>query len=192
MNSTPSWVSAVGRKVLKNNCEDFGFISVGYADGTIGHIHVSWADANKVREVVVVGSEKRIVFDDIKTMEQVRVFEKGVTATEVEAPSYGEFRLQIRDGDILSPKVEVSEPLKNQCSHFLDCVTQGNRPVTDGKAGLEVVRVMAAIDRSLELKGVPVLVQGGAPAGALASSSPDRAHATISNSIPDEELAQER
>jgi predicted dehydrogenase len=117
---------------------------------------VSWADPNKVREVVVVGSDQRIVFDDVKTTEQVRVYEKGVTPPEAEASSYGEYRFLMRDGDIISPKIEVSEPLKNQCRHFLESVVQGSRPLTDGWAGLQVVRVMKAVDRSVKLNGAPV------------------------------------
>ncbi len=164
LGNTPTWVTAVGGKILQNCCEDFGFISLGYQHDMIGHIHVSWADPYKVREMVVVGSDKRIVFDDVKTVEQVRVFEKGVIPSAAEAPSYGEYRFMIRDGDIVSPKIEVSEPLKNQCRHFLECVVEGSRPLTDGQAGLEVVRVMAAIDRSLERNGAPVSVQNiGAP-----------------------------
>lgn len=158
MDSVPEWVSAVGAKVLRNSREDVGFISLGYRDGIVGHIHVSWADPNKVREVVVVGSDKRIVFNDLSALERVRVFEKGVTPTPDEAPSYGEYHFLMRDGDIISPRVEVSEPLKNQCSHFLECVTQGSCPLTDGWEGLEVVRVMEAIDRSLERQGTPVQV----------------------------------
>jgi len=173
LDSSPTWVTAVGRKILQHCCEDFGFISLGYEDGTIGHIHVSWADPNKVRQVVVVGSDKRIVFDDVKTMEQVRVFEKGVIPSADEASSYGEYRFLIRDGDIVSPRIEVSEPLKNQCRHFLDCVIQGNQPVTNGQAGLEVVKVMAAIDRSLELNGTPISVQNiGAPVSVPSNGTP--------------------
>jgi predicted dehydrogenase len=163
LDSSPTWVSAVGGKLLQDNVEDFGFISLGYEDGKIGHIHVSWADPNKVRQVVVVGSDKRIVFDDVKTLEQVRVFEKGVTPSAGAAPNYGEFRFQIRDGDIVSPKIDTSEPLKNQCHHFLECISQGHKPVTDGQAGLEVVRVMVAVNRSLKLNGVPVSTLDGAP-----------------------------
>jgi predicted dehydrogenase len=159
LDSSPTWVTAVAGTILQNCCEDFGFISLGYEDGTIGHIHVSWADPKKVRQVVLVGSEKRIVFDDLKTTEPVRIFEKGVMPSEDEASTYGEYHFQIRDGDILSPKVEVSEPLKNQCRHFLECAIQGNQPVTHGRSGLEVVKVMVAIDRSLELNGAPVSVQ---------------------------------
>jgi predicted dehydrogenase len=158
LDGVPEWVNAVGARILRNSREDVGFISLGYPDGIVGHVHVSWADPNKVREVVVVGSNKRIVFNDLSTLERVRVFEKGVAPAPSEASSYGEYHFLTRDGDIISPKIEVSEPLKNQCSHFLQCVTQGSCPLTDGREGLEVVRVMEAVDRSIERKGAPVEV----------------------------------
>jgi len=160
LNSVPEWVSAVGAKVLQNCREDVGFISLGYRDGIIGHIHVGWAEPNKVREVVVVGSDKRIVFDDLNPLERVRVFDKGVTFIG-EATSYGEHQFQMRDGDIISPRVEVSEPLRNQCSHFLDCVGSGRSPLASGLEGRDVVRVMEAIDRSIARKGVPIDVANG-------------------------------
>lgn len=156
LDSAPTWVSATGSKVLRNCREDVGFISLGYEDGVVGHIHVSWANPNKVREVVVVGSNRRIVFDDLNNLEQVRIFEKGIVTAAAEAPSYGEYHFLIRDGDIISPRIEVSEPLKNQCAHFIECVTQNLQPLTCGRTGLEVVRVMEAIDRSIELRGAPV------------------------------------
>ncbi len=158
LETPPDWVSAVGRTVLRDANEDFGFVSIGYESGVVAHIHVSWADPNKVREVVVVGSEQRVVFDDIKTSEQVRVYEKGVTPQLSEVSTYGEFRFSIRDGDIISPTVEISEPLKNQCCDFLESVASGRRPLSDGETGLEVVRVMEAIDRSIALKGAPVSI----------------------------------
>ncbi|MEW5961320.1 MAG: Gfo/Idh/MocA family oxidoreductase [Chloroflexota bacterium] len=163
LDSVPEWVSAVGVKALGNCREDVGFVSLGYRNGIVGHIHVSWADPNKVREVVVVGSNKRIVFNDLNTLERVRVYEKGVASAEAEATSYGEYHFLMRDGDIISPKVEVSEPLKNQCKHFLECVVQHRPPLTDAQAGLDVVRVMAAIDRSLENHGAPVAVEDSRP-----------------------------
>ena len=158
LDRTPSWVSAVGAKVLRNCREDVGFISLGYEDNIVGHIHVSWADPHKARELVVVGSDRRIVFNDLNGLEQVRIFEKGIRPVAPEPVSYGEHQLQIRDGDILSPRIEVSEPLKNQCRHFLDCVIRGTSPMTDGRAGEQVVRVLEAVDRSLALKGSPVEV----------------------------------
>lgn len=157
LGAEPAWVSAVGCRVLGNSREDVGFISLGYPDGLVGNIHVSWVDPNKVRELVVVGSEKRVVFDDTNALEQVRVFEKGVQ--QAEASSYGEFHFQMRDGDIISPKIEASEPLKTQCAHFAECVMKGEQPLTDGYAGLAVVRAMAAIDASVAQNGAPVALE---------------------------------
>jgi predicted dehydrogenase len=159
LDGVPEWVSAVGARVLRNGREDVGFISLGYPDRILGHIHVSWADPNKAREIVVVCSDKRIVFNDLSGMEQVRVFEKGIRPVTTEPMSYGEYRLQIRDGDILSPKIEVSEPLKNQCRHFLECVETGKRPLTSGREGIDVLRVLKAMDRSVALQGTQVEVE---------------------------------
>lgn len=158
LGQPPQWVSAVGTKVLRNCREDVGFIILGYPNGVLGHIHVSWAEPNKVREVVVVGSDRRIVFNDLDPVEQVRIFEKGIapSANEPEPSSYGEYQFSIRDGAIISPKIEVSEPLKNQCNHFLDCVTKGCTPLSGGQNGVDVVRIMEAISRSMLGRGRPV------------------------------------
>lgn len=156
LESVPQWVSAVGAHVLGNCREDVGFITLGYPNDVIGNIHVSWADPNKVREVVVVGSEMRIVFNDLDAQERVRLFHKGVSAQPVEAASFGEFRFQLRDGDIVSPLIEASEPLRNQALHFLSCVRDGVAPRYDGAAAAQVIKVMEAIDQSMHQKGAPV------------------------------------
>lgn len=156
LESTPLWVSAVGLRVLKNCREDVGFISLGYPNNRVGHIHVSWADPNKVRELVIVGSNKRIVFDDLNTQERVKIFEKGVTLVKPEAANFGEFQFMMRDGDIFSPHVEIGEPLKNQCQHFIECIVKDQQPRTSGFAGLDVVRVMTAVDQSIKNNGAPI------------------------------------
>jgi predicted dehydrogenase len=159
LDDTPTWVSAVGARVLRNGLEDVGFICLGYADGTVGHAHVSWADPNKVREVVVVGSDMRIVFNDLDPLERVRVFFKGVRALPAEEPTtYGAHHLHLRDGDILSPSVPVLEPLKHECGHFLHCIRRGESPLTDGRQGRAIVHVMEAVDESIRNRGAPVAV----------------------------------
>jgi predicted dehydrogenase len=159
LDCVPEWVSVVGARVLKRSREDVAFIALGYPEGVIAHLHVSWADPNKVRETTVVSSNRRIVFDDLNSQEQVRVYEKGVASIVThEASSYGEYQLQIRDGDILSPRIQISEPLKNLARHFIDCVLHGTRPLSDGVNGYDVVRVLEAIDRSLARNGEPVAV----------------------------------
>jgi predicted dehydrogenase len=171
LDSTPEWVSAVGVRALRNGLEDVGFVALGYPNGVVGHIHVSWADPNKVRELVIVSSDKRIAFNDLDPVEQVRIFEKSVAPVEGEASSYGEYQFLVRDGDIISPRVEVSEPLKNQCNHFLECVAQRSLPLTSARDGLSVVRVMDAIDRSLEARGAPIKVASGENACGLQQSN---------------------
>jgi predicted dehydrogenase len=164
MDASPDWVSAVGSQVLQNGNtphqaghEDVGFVSLGYPGGVIAHIHVSWADPHKVREMVVVGSRERIVFNDLNPLEAVRVFEKGVSV-QAEASNYGEHQLMMRDGDIISPHIEPGEPLRTECAHYIECVTTGCKPMTGSKEGLAVVRVMEAIDKSMAAKGAPVMV----------------------------------
>lgn len=164
----PSWVSAVGANVLKSQVEDVGFFVLGYEDDVVAHVHVSWADPNKVRELVVVGSESRVVFDDMKAGEQVRVYEKGVTPlAQADGDAFG-VDLLIRDGDIVSPKVEASEPLKNQCLDFIESIKTGSRPTSDGMIGLSVVQALEAIDQSLKLRGAPVEVSADVAVPVLA------------------------
>ena len=158
LDGEPEWVSAVGSRLLGSGRQDVGFATIGYDDGVIAHIHVSWADPFKVRQAVIVGSEQRIVFNDLSPSEPVTIYEKGVAPGTEDVPTYGEYPLLIRDGDIISPKVAPSEPLKNQTAHFLDVLANGADPISDGWVGLKVVEVMEAIDRSIELNGAPVPV----------------------------------
>lgn len=175
LGRNPRWVSAVGTNVLRSGVADVGFMVLGYEDHVLAHIHVSWADPNKVREVVVVGSERRVVFDDVKIGEQVRVYEKGVTSLALpDGEAFG-LDLLIRDGDIVSPKIELSEPLKNQCLNFIQCIQSGDRPVADGLSGLAVVETMEAIDQSLLLRGAPVEI----PKGNADVASASRSHSSF-------------
>jgi len=165
LGTPPQWVSAVGARVLGNGHQDVGFISLGYPGDIVGHVHVSWTEPNKVREVVVVGSDRRIVFNDLDALERVRVFDKGVKLVPTDEPTtFGEFQASFRDGDILSPALAPSEPLKNQCAHFLQCVREGVEPFTSGDDGRMVVAVMEAIDRSVASNGAPVPVGAPVPA----------------------------
>lgn len=159
LKSTPQWASAVGSKVLGNCRVDVGFITLGYANGVLGHIHVSWADPNKCREVVVVCSESRLVFDDLSRAEPVRIYEKGVRALTDEPESFGEHQLKIRQGAIVSPPIEASEPLKNQCRHFFECIHLGLKPRSGVDEGVGVLATLEAIEQSMKLQGTKVKVE---------------------------------
>lgn len=158
IGAAPEWVSATGARLLRNVREDVGFVTLGYPGGVVANVHVSWADPSKVRELVVVGSERRLLFDDVSATEPLRLFEKSVSAVTEDAQAVGDYPLNIRDGDIVSPRVVASEPLRNQVRHYLECVLTGARPLTSGEAGVAVVEVMEAIMVSVEGHGAPVAV----------------------------------
>ncbi|MGA7919204.1 MAG: Gfo/Idh/MocA family oxidoreductase [Candidatus Acidiferrales bacterium] len=158
LDEQPQWASAIGSRALGNEREDVAFITLGYSNDVVGNIHVSWADPNKVREVVVVGSRQRLVFDDLNSLERVRVYEKGVSVGETHAGSFGEFKLLMRDGDIISPKIELNEPLKTQISDFVDSILENRRPISDALTGMHVVETLKAIDTSIRERGRAVEV----------------------------------
>ena len=142
-------------------------MTLGYSDELLGHIHVSWVDPNKTREVVVVCENKRVVFNDLDPLERVRVFERGVRRREPSEPTpdaAAEPAFDLREGRRVSPPVATAEPLRRQCEHFVQCIETGAKPLTDGQMGLGVVRVMEAADRSIESSGSPVPVESEATA----------------------------
>ena len=157
----PLSVSAVGMSYL-NGKEDIAFITLTYPEKIVGHIQVSWMDAHKVREVVVVGSKKRVHFNDIEIFEKIRISEKGASV-ERPANDYGEYQLQLRDGDIIIPKVELKEPLRFQCQQFLECIETRKQPLTNGQYALENVAILMAIDESVKKSGQAILVPSFEP-----------------------------
>lgn len=160
LGEEPKQVSAVGVSHLKEGLQDLAFASLLYDHNIIGNIHISWVDSNKQREVAVIGSKARVVFDDLNLLERIRIFEKGVS---LDRPyeTFGEFQLLLRDGDIISPKVEPEEPLRKVCLEFIHSVETGERPLADGQNGLAVVRTMCAIEKSIRQWGAPVPIERG-------------------------------
>jgi predicted dehydrogenase len=152
----PQSVAAMGQSYLREGVEDVGFIVLEFSGKVIAHIHVSWLDPHKVRRTTVVGSDKMAVLDDTEVTEKIRVYDKGVSRV----PSYGDYgeSLTIRVGDIWIPKLNLIEPLKLECQHFLHCIRTGETPLTDGKNGLEVLRVLEAADTSVHQHGGRVMV----------------------------------
>lgn len=165
LNQSPAWVSAQGASFLSQACDDVAFASIGFDHGVIANIRASWLDPRKVREITVVGSSKMAFFNDLDTSEPVRIFDKG-TMREPAYENFGEFKLVTRSGDVVIPSIPVSEPLKNQCQHFLHSVLTRQPPLSDARDGLRVVEIVDAINRSMRQRGVPVSFQDQALARA--------------------------
>ncbi len=117
-------------------------------------MHLSWLDPHKMRKMTVVGSEKMVVFDDMELERKVTVYEKGATTTRTQSRPTASGAPAL--GDIHSPKIANDEPLRIECQHFLDCVRDGARPLSDGRDGLAVVRALEAMEISLREGGRPV------------------------------------
>lgn len=155
MDAQPDEVVCRGGAFVQENVEDVAFCTLHFPDGRLGHLHVSWLDPHKVRKFTLVGSKKMLVFDDMAASEKIWIYDKGVEP--LEAMPYGK-DLTLRFGDITIPNVELSEPLAIECRHFVDCIRTGVRPLSDGEAGLAVVKVLEAATASLDAGGAPVSV----------------------------------
>ena len=153
LGDMPATVTAQGQAYLQPGIEDTAFFTLRFGDGRLVHGHVSWLDPHKVRRVTVVGSRQMAVFDDVEPAEKLRIYDKGVDWPPHYA-SYGD-ALTLRFGDIYVPRIRMEEPLRLECQHFLDCITHGTRPLSDGRNGLQVLRVLDALQRSLEDGGRP-------------------------------------
>jgi predicted dehydrogenase len=153
------------QEAITINCHGSAHITPGVEDVTTmwlnfprnrsAIIHSSWLDPRKVREMTIVGSKRMIVYDDVSPLEKIRIFD-----ARVEKPphydTFAEFNYAYHYGDVHVPYIKQEEPLKTECQHFLDCIKQGTAPITDGRQGLELIRILEASSQSLKLGGASV------------------------------------
>ena len=157
LGQAPTDVSARGQCYLQRDIEDVVFLTMNFADRAMAHIHVSWLDPHKTRKITVVGSKNMAVFDDLEANEKLRIYDKGAEIN-TDYDSFAEY-VGLRFGDIRVPYIEVGEPLRIECKHFLECVRECRQPLSDGADGLRVVKVLAAAQRSLKLNGKPIKIR---------------------------------
>jgi predicted dehydrogenase len=162
-DAMPCQVNARGFSYIQAGIEDVAFMTLSFPNGASAHAHISWLNPRKVRRMTVVGSEKMAVYDDVSADAKIQIYDKGVTK-QPSRPSlgdfdtFGEFQLLLRAGDVLIPKIDFVEPLRVECQHFVDCIADGSRPITDGQDGLRVVQVLEAAQRSIENEGRPEVI----------------------------------
>jgi predicted dehydrogenase len=154
----PEFVRAIGRDVIVDDVVDVAFIDVGYPDGCLARLDVSWLAPTKLRRTVLVGERKMVVYEDTSP-EQVRIFDRRVERMEPE--SFGEFQLSYRSGDIVTPHLAIAEPLHLELADFARAIQSGSRPRSHIDLGIDVVRMVEAAEESLAAGGGPVEV--GAP-----------------------------
>lgn len=152
LDRRPLSVSAHGSPCVFEGIYDVVYIDMIFPDNILAHIHVSWLDPCKVRRTTVVGSKKMVVYNDIESAEKIKIYDKGVDKP-LYTDSFADFHFNYRSGDILIPNIRVSEPLRQECQHFLDCIENHCEPRSSGRDGLDVVKVLEAAQRSLQKNG---------------------------------------
>ena len=145
------WVQASGACHAGHRVESMAYITVRFADDILGHCHVNWLAPMKIRSVIVGGSRRMAVYDDNLVTEKVKIYDKGVTLNSTEG--IYEAMVEYRSGDMYAPAIDTREALAREVRHFVHCIQHGKRPITDGRAGLRVVEILAAACESLRNEG---------------------------------------
>lgn len=154
----PVQVTAQGATFLQEGIEDVVFTTMLFDNNVVGHVQASWLDPSKIRQMTVVGSQKMVVYDDVASEGKIKIYDKGALKVG-NGRIYGEYQIRLHSGDIHIPKVEMTEPLRNELMHFVECVQSGQRPLSDGRNGWEVVRILEAAQHSLRNGNIPVRIE---------------------------------
>lgn len=155
----PVSVNCQGKAHVNRDIEDVTNMSLNFDNGGFAIVHSSWLDPNKVREMVIVGSKKMIVYNDNEPLEKIKIYDK-----RVEVPphydTFAEFQYSYHYGDAYIPYLKQVEPLKVECQHFLDCIRDGSSPESSGLDGLRVIQILEAASLSLKADGAVVSIDG--------------------------------
>ncbi|MBE8986230.1 Gfo/Idh/MocA family protein [Nostoc sp. LEGE 12450] len=150
--SKPYAVSATGISHVPGEPENIAYLTLFFEKNLIAHINVNWLAPVKIRRTLIGGSQRMIVYDDLEPSEKVKIYDKGITVNGNSESMY-QMMIGYRTGDMYSPKLDMTEALKTEGLHFMNCIEKGDRPITDGEAGLRVVRILEAATQSLKQQG---------------------------------------
>ena len=160
MEELPLSVNCRGSAHVTPGIEDVTSMCLNFRNNRSAMIQSSWLDPRKTREMTIVGSKRMIVYDDVAAIEKIKIYD-----ARVERPphydTFGEFHYAYHYGDMYVPYIKQEEPLRSECQHFLDCIREGISPLTDGRRGLELVRILEASSQSLKQSGGQVTLHGG-------------------------------
>lgn len=154
LNKKPVAVNATGKAIFKygkDDKESISYITVHFEDDTIAHFNVNWLSPVKIRQIIIGGSKKMLVFNDMEQMEKIKVYDSGVKIEDRE--EVYETLIQYRTGDMYSPKLDNKEALREEVEHFYNAVKDGDKTTTDGESGLYVVKILEAANKSLRNNG---------------------------------------
>ena len=170
MDELPRSVNCSGNAHITPGIEDVTSMCINYTKDRFAIVQSSWLDPRKVREMTIVGSKRMIVYDDVETQEKIKIYDARVDVPP-HYDTFAEFHYSYHYGDRYIPYVKQDEPLRIECQHFIDCIREGKTPLTSGRAGLEVVRVLEGASHSLKQNGAMISLQQQQPANKAAAWS---------------------
>ncbi|UCE25962.1 MAG: Gfo/Idh/MocA family oxidoreductase [Candidatus Zixiibacteriota bacterium] len=152
LGQIPRAIAATGMAHFDNRIENMAYISAYYDNNLLGHIHVNWLAPVKVRKTLISGSKKMVIYDDMEPSEKVKVYDRGVDISQDKEQIY-RLLVQYRTGDMLAPNLDLTEALKGVSREFVTSIREPRAPLTGGEAGLRVVRILEAANRSMRRNG---------------------------------------
>jgi predicted dehydrogenase len=152
IGDAPEAVVATGEKHV-NGTENIAFITMYFPNKIIAHLNVNWLSPVKIRTTLIGGEKKMLVWNDLEADEKIKIYDKGVERSNGNGNSGYDLRVSYRAGDLWVPRIEQVEALTRETEYFVHCVLSGTTPFNDGRAGLRVVQMLEAIDRSMSQKG---------------------------------------
>jgi len=153
----PCAVSATGLSHVPGGTENIAYLTLFFEGNQIAHIHSNWLAPVKLRRTLIGASRKMIVYDDLDQGEKIKVYDKGITLNSRQNPEkLYQALVGYRTGDMLAPQIDMTEALRREADHFIQCIQQSAEPVTGGSAGLRVVEILEAASQSMTQRGRPV------------------------------------
>ncbi|MBN3038387.1 MAG: Gfo/Idh/MocA family oxidoreductase [Candidatus Omnitrophica bacterium] len=146
----PVNISASGACHARNEIENIAYVTVNFTNNVIAHFYVNWLAPVKIRQILIGGSDKMILFDDMLPSEKVKVYDKGVWFKEGSKKDDYKIQVQYRKGDMYVPQIDITEGLYVECKHFIDCIKNDKKPLSDAAQGLRVVRLLEAAEKSIK------------------------------------------
>jgi len=152
LDRRPEAIAATGVAHFDHDIENIAYISTYYDNNLLGHIHVNWLAPVKVRKTLISGSKKMIIYDDMEPSEKVKIYDRGIDVVRDKDQIY-DILIQYRTGDMVAPQIDLTEALKKVSLEFYNCVHEDRPALTDGLAGLRVVRILEAANKSIHTNG---------------------------------------
>ena len=151
LEQEPLNVSARGKSFIQKGIEDFAFVDFEFPNDVVTHVRVGWLFPFKERKLTIIGSKKTLVYDDTNSAEPISIYNRGIDWLTFERSN--QQKISYRDHGVSCPKVSSEEPLRIECQHFIDCIRENKTPLTNGQRGIDVLKILTLIQKSLDSNG---------------------------------------